>query len=436
MRRCDVAIAGAGPAGTSAAILLARAGLSVRLVAAVVPRAPTIEGASPRVAALLSRFGLAAEGLAPAVPRRAEWGALPAAPNREHPVDRARFDAALLAQAADEGVEVVRAAVARLDPAGGVLTLADGRIVAAGRLVEARGRRAPAADGRCRGPATLAIVAPDADPVRDGTRLRARAAGWTWRAGQPDGRGVVQVVTDPAGRGREGLAVAWARVTGDPLPDGATATAAEMRLTAPDLDPACLRLGDAAIAIDPLSGHGLFWALSSALMLPPILAALEAGEVSLARRFWRDRAAATFWRQARVGRDLHRMAGLSGPFWEARAAWPDDAPAHAEVARPALRRKFGDAFPDHGGKIGFDHRIAGDRIMQALNDRPFKRGIEGDDGQAGVRRADAANDQRAKIGAHPLDQPVMFLRLLHRARQAGQDRQGVADGDAILQQRA
>jgi hypothetical protein len=128
-------------------------------------------------------------------------------------------------------------------------------------------------------------------------------------------------------------------VTGDPLPDGAVATAAEMRLTAPDLDPACPRLGDAAIAIDPLSGHGLFWALSSALMLPPILAALEAGEAGLARRFWRDRAAATFWRQARVGRDLHRMAGLSGPFWEARAAWPDDAPAHAEVARPAIRRQ-------------------------------------------------------------------------------------------------
>jgi hypothetical protein len=339
VRNCDVAIAGAGPAGTSAAILLARAGLSVRLVAGSGPRAQTIEGASPRVAALLARFGLAAEGMAPAVPRHAEWGALASAPNREHPLDRARFDAGLLTQASDEGVEVIRAAVARLDPAGGALVLADGRIVPAGRLVEARGRRAPAAAGRCRGPATLAIVAPDPDPVGGGTRLQARAAGWTWRAGLPDGRGVVQVVTDPAGSGRAGLAEAWARVTGAALPEGATATAAEMRLTAPDLDPACPRLGDAAIAIDPLSGHGLFWALSSALMLPPILAALEAGEVSLARRFWRDRAAATFWRQARVGRDLHRLAGLSGPFWAARAAWPDDAPAHAEVSAPTLRRQ-------------------------------------------------------------------------------------------------
>jgi len=341
VRFCDVAIAGGGPAGASAAILLARAGLSVRLAVTPSPEPGLrIEGASPRVAGLLARLGLAAEGLAPAVAREVEWGGAPVAQNREHPVDRIRFDAGLLAQAADEGVEVIRAPVARLDAAARTLTLADGRAVAAGRLVEARGRRAPGGTARRRGPPTLALVAADPDPAAAGTRLEARASGWIWRAALPDGRGVMQVVTDPAGPGRAGLAEAWARVAGTALPADARATAAEMRLTAPGLDPACPRVGDAAIAIDPLSGHGLFWALSSALMLPPVLAALEAGQADLARRFWADRAAATFWRQARVGRDFHRLSGFAAPFWAARAAWPDAAPAHPGVSAPALRRSI------------------------------------------------------------------------------------------------
>jgi 2-polyprenyl-6-methoxyphenol hydroxylase-like FAD-dependent oxidoreductase len=290
------------------------------------------------VAGLLARLELAAEGLAPAVPRQVDWGALRTAQNREHPVDRVRFDEGLLAQASDEGVEVIRAPVTRLDAAARRLTLADGREVTAGRLVEARGRRAPGGAGRRRGPPTVALVAEDPDPQAAVSRLEARAEGWIWRAALPDGRGVIQVVAGPAGPGWAGLAAAWAGVTGEALPDAVRATAAEMRLTAPVLDPACLRVGDAAIAIDPLSGHGLFWALSSALILPPVLAALEAGQADLARRFWAERAAATFLRQARVGRDFHRRAGFDTPFWAARAAWPDDLPPHPEVAAPVLRR--------------------------------------------------------------------------------------------------
>ena len=332
----DVAIAGAGPAGTAAAILLSRAGARVTLVGAGTPGA--LQGASPRVAALLARLGLAAEGMALAVARQVRWGELPGATNREHPLDRARFDAGLAAQAADEGVRVLQGTVARLDPGRGELTLRDGRVVGARRLVEARGRRAAGASGRVRGPATVAIVAPGASGGA-ASAIEARPGGWIWRLGHPGAGGVTQVVTGPAGPGAEGLARAWAAVTGEPLPEGARACGAEMRLTAPELDAGCLRVGDAAIAIDPLSGHGLFWALSSALMLPPILAALDAGGADLARRFWRERVAATFWRQARIGRDFHAMAGFATPFWAARRAWPDAAPAHAEVVAPRLARQ-------------------------------------------------------------------------------------------------
>jgi hypothetical protein len=117
------------------------------------------------------------------------------------------------------------------------------------------------------------------------------------------------------------------------------ARAAELRLSAPELDPALPRIGDAAVAMDPLSGHGVFWALSHALAAGPMLRAILDGEAELARAFHRARVAAQFWRQARIGRDFHRAAGFDTPFWRARAAWPDDAPAHTAAPAVVLRRQ-------------------------------------------------------------------------------------------------
>ncbi|HEU0223332.1 MAG TPA: FAD-dependent monooxygenase [Paracoccaceae bacterium] len=342
MRGGDIAIAGAGPAGTVAAILLARAGWRVALVAGTAGVA-RIEGASPRTIALLARLGLPAAGIGPAQPRETLWGGMEAAPNREHVVDRVLFDAGLLAAAEAGGVRVVRGQVRRILPEGGEIVTSAG-VVRAGRIVEARGRRAPGAAARLRGPASIAIAGWATEGGSQGSRVEGRSDGWLWQAEVP-GRGRwMQVVTGATGlpAGRAGLAAAWTRVLGPkapPLPDGATARACELRLNAPTLDPMLLRLGDAAIAMDPLSGHGLFWAVSSALLAVPILRALEEGRADLARRFWTERVAATFWRQARIGRDFHRAAGFDTPFWAERAAWPDDAPAHAPVAVPFLRRQ-------------------------------------------------------------------------------------------------
>ena len=143
MRQHDAAIAGGGPAGALAAILLARAGLCVALATLPVG-VRRIEGLSPRVAALVARLGLPDAGVGAAVPRQSLWGERDGAFNREHPVDRAIFDAALLELAATEGVQVLRARVARLEPDRGVMETSAGPI-SARLLIEARGRRAPAA---------------------------------------------------------------------------------------------------------------------------------------------------------------------------------------------------------------------------------------------------------------------------------------------------
>lgn len=315
----DIAIAGGGAAGAFAAILLTRAGARVTLVEAG-GRAPWVEGAGLRLVAALRAQRLAVEGLGPLVERQVDWGALSGQPNREHMLSRPHFDEGLQAQAAAEGVTLVRAPVRRVRR--GVLELADGREIAAGLVIEARGRRAPVADGRRRGIPTVSLSA-QAGAVTPGAKVRALPEGWLWRIG--DGaRGWTQVTLD-AGAARDPAAV-WTSLTGFGS-EGLVVRGAELRLSAPELDPDLPRIGDAAVAMDPLSGHGMFWALASALMAVPLCAALLDGQGALAARFYRDRVVATFDRQARVGRDFYRASGLTGPFWAARSGWPDDAPA-------------------------------------------------------------------------------------------------------------
>jgi 2-polyprenyl-6-methoxyphenol hydroxylase-like FAD-dependent oxidoreductase len=338
----DVAIAGGGPAGSVAAILLARAGARVALADSGATR-PRLEGLSLRVAALLQGLGLPLAGVGPVCVRAARWGRLSAAPNREHVVERAAFDAALRAAAADSGVALAMSGVARIErrTGGAVVRLTDGRGLAALLSVEARGRRAPAAPGRRRGPATVAIAGFTGAAQEDAAGVEALDCGWVWRASRADLGTWTQLALDAAAvaPGAAGLRAAWAAALGPhaPFPSEPLVRAAELRLAAPRFDPAAPRLGDASVAMDPLSGHGLFWALSAALSAPAVLRAVIDGRADLAARFHEARTVATFWRQARIGRDFHALAARDGPFWEARRRWPDAAPAHPPVPEPALR---------------------------------------------------------------------------------------------------
>ena len=115
-------------------------------------------------------------------------------------------------------------------------------------------------------------------------------------------------------------------------------------LSAGSLTPPVIPIGDAAVAIDPLSGHGQFWALSSALSALPIVAQLlddRQDESGLARRFFEDRVVGTFWRQARVGRDFYRLERdlADHPYWAVRGGWPDAEPSHPQVAASRLERR-------------------------------------------------------------------------------------------------
>jgi hypothetical protein len=101
-----------------------------------------------------------------------------------------------------------------------------------------------------------------------------------------------------------------------------------------------LRAGDAAMAVDPLSGNGIFQSLSSALIAPAVINTLlrYPAERTLATRFYQDRVRHTFLRFARMGRDFYRMETRwpTAPFWRQRQGWPDAEPSHADTAPTLL----------------------------------------------------------------------------------------------------
>jgi hypothetical protein len=111
------------------------------------------------------------------------------------------------------------------------------------------------------------------------------------------------------------------------------------------LEPSRIRIGDAALALDPLSGHGVFEALASATAAVPVVTTLlrRPGDAALARAFYEERVEQAFLRFARTARDFYRLEERwrEAPFWRARRSWPDDLPAHLSpsAGAPQVRTK-------------------------------------------------------------------------------------------------
>lgn len=117
------------------------------------------------------------------------------------------------------------------------------------------------------------------------------------------------------------------------VPEGpVTARNANVYICDDLVGPRSIRIGDAAHGFDPLSGHGQFQAVSTALNSVAVVATLldRPDHAELARRFYTERVERAFLTQARVGRDFYRLdrRWRGHPFWAERAAWPDELPAH------------------------------------------------------------------------------------------------------------
>jgi 2-polyprenyl-6-methoxyphenol hydroxylase-like FAD-dependent oxidoreductase len=233
-------------------------------------------------------------------------------------------------------------------------------------LVEARGRRAPRAGIGSRGIPTLALARRfESGAPTSGAALGTWKGGFAWACWR-EGRGVLQLFVDPGRRWRNPLEEAFEHTTeslrreapafwqslGRARFRGPVAARGATSLCASEPAPLrTLRVGDAAAAMDPLSGSGVFWAVASAQAAVPVLETLvrRPDRSELALRFYRERVAHHFVHQAELGRSFYaaeeRHAGQ--PFFRRRRAelgTPLAAARAVSNARIELRPVVEDGF--------------------------------------------------------------------------------------------
>lgn len=231
----------------------------------------------------------------------------------------------------------------------------DGQVLLADFLVEARGRQAPLTADRLRGPETVSLLNVwQGSPGTPASAVESVADGWAWMARLEDGRCYWQVTLDAAGLpGKAGLAAyCAARRARSALvaelfdaqalaPAQVHARSSTAILAGECVGPDWIRVGDAAMAVDPLSGNGIFQSLSSALQAPVVINTLlcRPERAALARQFHQQRVEQLFLRFARIGRDFYgqEQTRMGQPFWDRRQAWPDGQALHVAADWQALR---------------------------------------------------------------------------------------------------
>ena len=315
----DVAVVGAGPAGSATARRLALSGCRVILLERSQFDAPRVgESLAPTTTALLTELGVWPQftGLhpLPSYGTRSAWGG-PEPQSHSHlvspygcgwHVDRVAFDRMLAEAAAAAGAEFRCAtACARVDrddrwllsvtedgrPAGEpvrarVLVDATGRTARIGRQL---GGRSTAFD-RLVG---VAALLDGVDVAEEGFVLvETTPDGWWYSAPTAAGRmiGMLMTDTDVCRSLRASIPGHWhqrlagtrltaARVAGSVVWGPRVFPAASQRLRRAAYDDRWLAVGDAALAVDPISGSGVVRALRTArAAATTILAVLTGGE--------------------------------------------------------------------------------------------------------------------------------------------------------------
>ncbi|EJM23983.1 flavin-dependent dehydrogenase [Pseudomonas sp. GM21] len=355
-----ITILGAGPAGAAVALGLRRCGYSVTLISEW-RRFAALEGVSVRVLEALRGAGLHQALAEAALPsqRQVSWNGQQHAQNIEFLLDRPGFDRGLREDLRLAGVEVIegRVLTVQTDAAGHRIEIEGRETLVADFLVEARGRQAPALGKGLRGPETVSLLNRwQGTPGSTASAVESLEDGWGWMARQADGQCYWQWTVDVASaelpgkaqlldycrKRRQGSALAQAFFGTTPEIDLQLHARSSTAILCPQV---CgqhwIRVGDAAMAVDPLSGNGIFQSLSSALQAPVVINTLlrKPERTALAKRFHQQRVEQLFLRFARIGRDFYadEQRWADHPFWQARRCWPDAEAAHAGADFNALR---------------------------------------------------------------------------------------------------
>lgn len=350
----DICILGGGPAGSTLAARMAEFGYRVLLIErAMFPRAHLGESLSPGVLPLLEVVGMhdavEAAGFSRVGRVRVLWdqgSQWRRDPRREGLlVDRGRFDALFLDRAKARGVRVLQPAILRerhWDGNAWHLRIRTETGIVESKttfLADASGRAAALpARRRCTGCRTLALYAYwRGRRLPEEPRIEAGAEAWYWGVPLPDGTYNSLVFIDVEqfrGTARGSVAARFhelmarsglmsgchdARLAGSVLAADATPYIDERCITS-----CSIKIGDAALALDPLSSSGVQKAIQNALAGSVVVNTLlrKPDSSAAAIRFFQEsvNTASKSHRRWAARHYLQVARRGGGPFWQERAA--------------------------------------------------------------------------------------------------------------------
>lgn len=374
----DALIVGAGPAGVGMALRLRQFGYRVMLVerSAVWPRQHVGEALTPGVQNIIALLD-AHDALADVPhlagrPSRLLWRGRAAemiADNGSAMVDRAGFDAALLALAQLRGVRVERPAqVSEIGGDAGEWRVrlrcgeADIKHITARYIVDASGRGVQGRDQRLDCAPRLAAmwteiaVAGLPADLLQATQTEALEHGWLWGSRLPGQRYRLMLVFDPAAahgttsatpseRLRAACAASWlfACLTGQAGGNGFQMCSATPYLMADSWRDGRMKIGDAAFALDPISSSGvekaMRFSLQAAVAVNTVLSDQTPASFALGRDFFEHRLTEICARHAHWTASSYRQAWCAElPFWRQRSAIRFVPPS--ATAWPALQARL------------------------------------------------------------------------------------------------
>lgn len=323
-------VVGGGPAGSAAAIILARSGWRVLMAHRGGAQSRVGESLPAQAGSLLRELGvldfLSRDGHRPSFGTLSAWGApdlraqdtIFQLHGHGWQLDRARFDRRLREIAETSGVELHESSSARILPGSGdsdshALRLdgAEGSswTLTARWIIDATGRSATLARRlgarRARDDALVAFhlrlpASPDVEDQEGATLVEAVENGWWYTALLPSGERMVVFLTDAdlvdrsewldPERFRRALGeTQWIKTRADRHPGVPThppqGTDARSSILEPPAGPRWIAVGDAACSFDPLSSKGISQALYTGQAGARALLAAEAGDPDAVVRY-------------------------------------------------------------------------------------------------------------------------------------------------------
>lgn len=316
-------ILGAGPAGVSCALRLKKLGHKVLLISQKRPFS-AIEGLSQRALEGLRQGGLThtLNSIKTKVPRYATWNNETFEKNFEYIVERDLFDAMLLKDAQENDIEIIFG-MGKIDNLQTLTVKVSGKTIQAKYIVDARGRFAPK-NSKQKSPATSSFLVryKNNQPQESKTSLKTSKHGWIWQATHQNFT-YFQLTSSPK-NGKTNLQTLL-KETIDTNQHQIVTRDSSSYIANDIIQKNYIKIGDAACAVDPLSGNGVFQALSSSLLAPYVIHTLLLGkdeDKDVAHVFFTERVSDIFRRYTTNGQYFYAQEKTyQTPFWTQRAQW-------------------------------------------------------------------------------------------------------------------